>query len=211
MQGRAVPNKSKEQADTIRRGIESNRLFRHLDEEQKNNLVKVRPGVARGALWARAARLSSACPLTPHPLPALLRLRLRGLRAVRCQHCVLLEFAPNEAVVEQGEYGDNFYILDSGTVELERSDSGVPVKVGRRGRAESFGEGAMIYDARRSCTVRAKSAVRARGVAPLRRLRVRPASSWRRWRRSFPLPGGGEGGSPPVAPSFPGRGRPNAH
>jgi len=64
-------------------------------------------------------------------------------------------YAAGETIVNQGEIGDRFYIIESGSVEIvqERSD-GSEERLGVRGAGESFGELALLHDAPRSASVR---------------------------------------------------------
>jgi CRP-like cAMP-binding protein len=58
--------------------------------------------------------------------------------------------------VRQGEIGDKFYIIVSGTAEvLLNRPGGGRVMVDRRREGEYFGEMALLGDGRRSATVRA--------------------------------------------------------
>ena len=59
--------------------------------------------------------------------------------------------APGEVIIKQGDDGDNFYIIDSGEVEVLVKDK-VVVKINEGG---SFGELALMYGIPRQATVRA--------------------------------------------------------
>ncbi|GAC1320928.1 MAG: hypothetical protein NVSMB2_17250 [Chloroflexota bacterium] len=60
-------------------------------------------------------------------------------------------FAPGQIVVRQGEPGDRFFIVRSGSVEVERDGE----ILAHLGRGESFGEIALLLDVPRTATVRA--------------------------------------------------------
>lgn len=65
-----------------------------------------------------------------------------------------------EAVIRQGEEGDNFYILDSGECEIfVQKGSAPPVKVFTARAGNSFGELALMYNCPRAATVKAVGSV----------------------------------------------------
>merc|ERR1712209_288507 len=61
---------------------------------------------------------------------------------------------PGEVIIQQGDEGDNFYIIDSGDVEVYVNGEKV-VQISEGG---SFGELALIYGTPRAATVKASSA-----------------------------------------------------
>ncbi|XP_045766843.1 cAMP-dependent protein kinase type I regulatory subunit isoform X2 [Maniola jurtina] len=65
-----------------------------------------------------------------------------------------------ETVIQQGDEGDNFYIIDSGEVEV--LVNGEPVTT--IGEGGSFGELALIYGTPRAATVRARSPLKLWGL-----------------------------------------------
>ncbi|CAG9088168.1 unnamed protein product [Plutella xylostella] len=67
---------------------------------------------------------------------------------------------PGETVIRQGDEGDNFYIVDSGEVEV--LVNGEPVTMISEGG--SFGELALIYGTPRAATVRARTALKLWGL-----------------------------------------------
>ena len=67
-------------------------------------------------------------------------------------------FARGEAIMEEGDDGDRFYIVETGRVVVTRADPhnhGEEVELARLGVHEFFGEIALLVDAPRTATVRA--------------------------------------------------------
>ncbi|KAG1706988.1 cAMP-dependent protein kinase regulatory subunit [Nymphon striatum] len=64
-----------------------------------------------------------------------------------------VEHEPSEIIIQQGDEGDNFYVIDCGDVEVFVNGELV-VTIGQGG---SFGELALIYGTPRAATVRAKT------------------------------------------------------
>jgi len=67
---------------------------------------------------------------------------------------------PGEIIIQQGDEGDNFYIIDQGEVEILVDNE----KVSTLGEAGSFGELALIYGTPRKATVKAINAVKLWGI-----------------------------------------------
>ena len=61
--------------------------------------------------------------------------------------------SPGEQIIRQGEHGDRFYVIGSGTVEV--AVDGRPAR--ELGRGESFGEIALLRDVSRTATVTART------------------------------------------------------
>ncbi len=60
-----------------------------------------------------------------------------------------VEKEPGETIIQQGEEGDNFYVIDSGSVDVYvNNDYVLSIKEGG-----SFGELALIYGTPRAATV----------------------------------------------------------
>ena len=66
-----------------------------------------------------------------------------------------LELKAGAVVVEQGGPGDYYYIIQAGRCEVSRkaSGSGAPIKLAELGGGDSFGEEALVSDAKRNATV----------------------------------------------------------
>jgi len=67
---------------------------------------------------------------------------------------------PGEVIIQQGDEGDNFYIIDSGDVEIFVNGEKV-ISIGEGG---SFGELALIYGTPRAATVKALTDVKLWGI-----------------------------------------------
>ena len=72
----------------------------------------------------------------------------------------VVEFAPGETIVRQGDPADAVYILTEGEAEIFIQDvDGHEIKLTTIGRHSLFGETAVISKGRRTATVRAKDRV----------------------------------------------------
>ncbi|CAF0814413.1 unnamed protein product [Adineta ricciae] len=61
-----------------------------------------------------------------------------------------------ETIIQQGDGGDNFYVIDSGVYEIyvsKQEDLSNPFKVGEYNQTGSFGELALMYNQPRSATI----------------------------------------------------------
>jgi cAMP-dependent protein kinase regulator len=67
---------------------------------------------------------------------------------------------PGEAIIQQGDEGDNFYVIDQGEVEVYVNNE-IVTTIGDGG---SFGELALIYGTPRAATVKAKTDVKLWGI-----------------------------------------------
>merc|ERR550525_1790626 len=67
------------------------------------------------------------------------------------------EIKSGTSVITQGERGDKFYVIESGTFDITKSDSksGEPRKVAERKGGQAFGDLALMYNALRAATVTA--------------------------------------------------------
>lgn len=71
-----------------------------------------------------------------------------------------VNFLPGETIIQQGDEGDNFYVIDLGEVEVYVNSELVTTI----GEGSSFGELALIYGTPRAATVKAKTAVKLWGI-----------------------------------------------
>ncbi|KAK7591078.1 hypothetical protein V9T40_002691 [Parthenolecanium corni] len=69
-------------------------------------------------------------------------------------------FLAGETIIQQGDEGDNFYVIDQGEVEFYVNNELVTTV----GEGASFGELALIYGTPRAATVRAKTNVKLWGI-----------------------------------------------
>jgi len=93
---------------------------------------------------------------------ALLALAVAVLDLLSRRGVVQLRFAAGETIFEQGDQGDLVYMIAAGQVEAIREDeSGEQRLLATMGPGEYFGEMALISEAPRTATVRAKTDVEA--------------------------------------------------
>lgn len=70
-----------------------------------------------------------------------------------------VEFSTGDTIIKQGDSGDAFYVIETGTCEVYIHGSSKPVATPSAG--ESFGDLALMYDTPRAATIIAKTAVKA--------------------------------------------------
>ena len=75
-------------------------------------------------------------------------------------HFFPCETNKGEVIMKQGDEGDNFYIIDQGSVDIFVNDAKV-VTIGEGG---SFGELALIYGTPRAATVTAATDIKLWGI-----------------------------------------------
>lgn len=68
-----------------------------------------------------------------------------------------VEASPGDRIIVQGDSGDNFYVIESGSFDILIDGVG---KVAERGPGDSFGEKALLYNCPRAATVTAASAAK---------------------------------------------------
>lgn len=108
----------------------------------ETQLSAVCRAVIRAALQGSAGFLFSS--LSPSETDALVMSMAERVLAV------------GETIIKQGDVGDHFYIVESGTFDIFVNDN----RVASRGPGDSFGELALLYNCPRAATVRATSASR---------------------------------------------------
>ena len=93
----------------------------------------------------------STCPVFAHLTP--------GTLAEVADQMVLERFDPGAVIIRQGDPGDKFYLVRSGTVEVLVDDGTQQNVVAELGEGDYFGEAALLEDKPRNATVRAREAV----------------------------------------------------
>lgn len=68
-----------------------------------------------------------------------------------------LSVTNGDNIITQGEAGDNFYVVESGLLDIYVERDSVAKHVATRTVGESFGELALMYNSVRSATVRART------------------------------------------------------
>jgi len=113
--------------------IANNLLFRNLETDQRQEVV------------------SEPHPLFSFPDPPLHLLTLLS-NVLQTDAMFEKKVPPGEAIIKQGDEGDNFYVVDEGVFEIFVNGNKV-VEIGAGG---SFGELALMYNTPRAATVKAK-------------------------------------------------------
>ena len=85
-----------------------------------------------------------------------------GVARLRRRHSLfqVAHFEPGEVIFRQGEPGDCMYFVQSGAVEVVRSEDGKESVLARLSAGEYFGEMALLDSQPRNATVRAATASR---------------------------------------------------
>ncbi|XP_056303813.1 protein kinase, cAMP-dependent, regulatory, type II, alpha, B [Danio aesculapii] len=102
-----------------------------------------------------------------------------------CMFEVLVK--PGECIINQGDDGDNFYVIERGVYEIVIQQDGLHRSVGRYDHKGSFGELALMYNTPRAATIRAlqEGALWALDRATFHRLIVKNNAKKRRMYESF--------------------------
>jgi len=78
----------------------------------------------------------------------------------RTEQLRVAHFRAGDTIIQQGEIGDRFYVIQRGQVEIVREEPGLPPRrIAEKGAGESFGEVALLKETPRTATVRCLTAV----------------------------------------------------
>lgn len=110
----------------------------------------------RGVYWAKMPSLGRKLQVGADWLFDLFIPReLAQVNLARTQSLARAHYEPGEVIVRQGEPGEHFYLIVSGTVEVVRErSSGNETVLATLGPGEYFGETALLTRGRRNATVR---------------------------------------------------------
>ncbi|XP_061642490.1 protein kinase, cAMP-dependent, regulatory, type II, alpha, B isoform X2 [Phyllopteryx taeniolatus] len=64
-----------------------------------------------------------------------------------------VQVKPQEHIIDQGDDGDNFYVIERGVYDIVVAKDGVSVRVGKYDNKGSFGELALMYNTPRAATI----------------------------------------------------------
>jgi len=85
--------------------------------------------------------------------PDLVQIKVLNQPGVVRQH-----FEAGETIFNQGDVGDNVYVIEKGRCEVVRDSGGAPQHIADLGAGDYFGEMAVLADVSRNATVRASTA-----------------------------------------------------
>ena len=88
-------------------------------------------------------------------LDRMFRRDLVQLSVQRTERVTHAHYESGQAIIQQGELADAFYVIVRGTVEVIREEDGQETPLARLGAGESFGEIGLLQHRRRTATVRA--------------------------------------------------------
>lgn len=77
------------------------------------------------------------------------------LSVQRTERVAHAHYESGEAIIEQGDLADAFYVIVRGTVQVVREEDGTERELARLNQGDSFGELGLLQHRRRSATVRA--------------------------------------------------------
>jgi len=131
---------------THRELLQRGGLYAQLWREQSGGAVV--PAQEAGTEVSRLQRIPLFAALDPELLAAF------------AKHLMLERHAAGEVIIKQGDIGDKLYLIVRGQVEVVASDtSGQQRLMAVLWAGDHFGEMALLYDMRRTATVRARTPV----------------------------------------------------
>ncbi len=86
--------------------------------------------------------------------PDLAQTRVDHESEIKNQH-----FEPGDIIFQQGDLGDNVYVIEKGECDVIKDDHGVPRTLATLRAGDYFGEMAVIYDRTRNATIQARTSM----------------------------------------------------
>jgi len=74
-------------------------------------------------------------------------------------NCTLVEYDKGEAIITEGDWGENFYIVSGGTCDVVEKVDGVEKQLDAKKVGSTFGAGGFLFNRRRSATIKARTKV----------------------------------------------------
>ncbi|KAF0696241.1 Aste57867_12999 [Aphanomyces stellatus] len=124
-----------------------------LDKDAFTAAVKAHPA----ATQSLAERQFLMQTLANHPLFASVSEQAQAAAVRKVRRCFSLQFPKGATVLEQGQFGDYFYVVEKGSCAITRhhADGGEEFLDRIVGRGDAFGEAALLYNSRRGASVHA--------------------------------------------------------
>ena len=67
-------------------------------------------------------------------------------------------YVRGEKIISQGERGDTFFVIHSGTAKAAKQSRGKLIDIGKLRKGDFFGESALLHDSKRECNIIATGA-----------------------------------------------------